>query len=209
MGCSMGHASIWLGYVPWNFLVTYPKILVHVLMTGGIATYTKCTCVGLVHVNIGFWHMILGHIPNCQDMYQTCINLVYVKTVCTYRNTIGICPSFGTCPKCGKPLGHVENVGTCRRLLTWSQSIGTLDMLLAHVLMYLRHVNLTLGHMSQFEKICRAHSKSRIIVSICTLRARTEYDERRYPIRLRTESDRLASGSSKTVQNIILWIHVN
>ena len=139
-----------LGYVPCNFMVTYPKILV---MIGDICDRTYPDC--LVHVNIGFWHIILGHIPNCQDMYQTCINLVYVKTVCTYRNTIGICPSFGTCPKCGKLLGHVENVGTCRRLLTWSQSIGTLDMLLAHVHMYLRHVNLTLGHMSQFEKNCR------------------------------------------------------
>ena len=52
MGCTIGHALMGLGYVPGNFLYTYPKTLVHVLMTGGIATYTKCTCVGLVHVSI-------------------------------------------------------------------------------------------------------------------------------------------------------------
>ena len=99
--------------------------------------------------------MILGHVPNGQDMSQTCIYLVYVKTVDTYRNTIGICVRFGTYPKFGKYLGHEENVGTCSPLWDLLKEFGTLCVTLVHVCMRLGHVERILVHMSQFEKICR------------------------------------------------------
>ena len=64
MGCTIGHALMRLGYVPCNFMVTYPKIFV---MIGDICDISRPfgTCkYWVLTYDIGTYTKLSGHVPN-------------------------------------------------------------------------------------------------------------------------------------------------